>query len=263
MQFSITSGPSPGVGGQGGTWQGYSRSFEKAKLDRPGDYPLRTDSHPNVYDSYDSIYAAAAYFKSLGAGPQLDARTFVALTRYKGVPPFSIPYARHDYDRARELQAASAAPAGGPLALVPGQRVRILPNGLAAAPRKAPAAVKGMVRAANEISNKPYKLEHFPTHINNRWYDCSSSTSHVLWGGRRFGQAPWVSGMLMSYGQPGPGRWVSIYAHTGHVFMIIGGARFDTSGGYDQGPNAGESGPRWRTGNRPMGGFVVRHPAGL
>ena len=74
--------------------------------------------HPNVYDSYDAIYAAALMFHSLGAGPQLDQRSFQALTSYKGTPPASIPYARHDYQRALEFQqlartAPRQNPAGG------------------------------------------------------------------------------------------------------------------------------------------------------
>ncbi len=263
MQFYIAGNATPAQGGAGATWAGYANAYHKAKLARPASYPLRFDKHPNVYDSYDAIYAAALYFKGLGAGRRLDQRTYQALLAYKGTPPASIPYARHDYERAKALEQAASAPASrGPLTLVPGNRVRILPSGLAAAPQDAPASVKGMVRAANEISNKPYLLVHYPTHINNPTYDCSSSSSHVLWGGRRFGRAPWTSGLFMSYGKSGPGRWVSTYAHSGHMFIVIGGARFDT-GRYDQGPNAGESGPRWRTGSRPMGGFVVRHPEGL
>jgi hypothetical protein len=146
--------------------------------------------------------------------------------------------------------------------LVPGLRARLLANGLAAAPAGAPTAVKGMIAAANRISDRPYLLRHYPTHLNNPTYDCSSSTSHVLWGGGRFGTAPWVSGQLMYYGAPGPGRWVTVYAHSGHVFIYIAGLRFDTSR-YDSGPNAAESGPRWRAGPRPLTGFAVRHPPGL
>jgi hypothetical protein len=68
----------------------------------------------------------------------------------------------------------------------------------------------------------------------------------------------------MHFGEPGPGRWITIYANSGHVYVIVAGLRFDTSG-YDSpgAPNAGESGPRWRLGPRPSTNFVVRHPAGL
>jgi hypothetical protein len=262
MQFSVTGSA---FGGSGGTWQTYRYAYRRARLARAASYPLRFEApHPNVYDSYDAIYAAASYFDALGAGARLDQRTYQALLSYTGTPPASIPYARHDYERARELeQLAQTVPTtSGPLPLVPGSRARLLPNGLAAAPVAAPATVRGMIAAANQISGRPYRLVHYPTHLQNPSYDCSSSTSHVLWGGGRFGSAPWVSGQLMRYGAPGPGRWVTIYAHSGHVFLYVAGLRFDTSR-YDQGPNTSESGPRWRLGPRPLSGFVARHPPGL
>jgi hypothetical protein len=119
-----------------------------------------------------------------------------------------------------------------------------------------------MVKAANDISRKPYLMAHYPTHLGNPTYDCSSATSHVLWGGGRFGTAPWVSGRLAAYGSPGPGRWVTVYANDGHAFIVVAGLRFDTSR-YDTGPNSAERGPRWRAGPRPMAAFAVRHPEGL
>jgi hypothetical protein len=68
------------------------------------------------------------------------------------------------------------------------------------------------------------------------------------------------------WGMPGPGRWVSIYASAGHVFIVIAGLRLDTArNGIDVGPNRGEDGPRWRildhipTWER----WAVRHPPGL
>jgi hypothetical protein len=106
MQFYIAAGASPAVGGEGATWGGYRHAYGRARLRRPATYPLRIERpHPNVYDSYDAIYAAAGYLRALGAGPRLDARTFQALVSYKGSPPASIPYARADYERARELEA--------------------------------------------------------------------------------------------------------------------------------------------------------------
>jgi hypothetical protein len=106
MQFYIAGGASPAVGGAGATWGGYRHAYRRAGLPRPSSYPLRVERpHPNVYDSYDAIYAAAGYFRALGADPRLDSRTFQALVSYKGTPPASIPYARHDYERARVLEA--------------------------------------------------------------------------------------------------------------------------------------------------------------
>jgi hypothetical protein len=60
----------------------------------------------------------------------------------------------------------------------------------------------------------------------------------------------------MSYGDPGPGRWITIYTNPGHVYMVVAGLRFDTSG-------RTRLGSRWQAAMRPSGGFVVRHPPGL
>ncbi|MEJ7786162.1 MAG: hypothetical protein WKF96_15255, partial [Solirubrobacteraceae bacterium] len=111
MQFYVSS---TAFGGRGATWEGYRLAYRRARLPRPAAYPNRFKPHPSVYDSYDSIYAAAMYFKGLGAGPRLDQRSYQALISYKGTPPASIPYARHDYERALELQRLSQpAPGGG------------------------------------------------------------------------------------------------------------------------------------------------------
>ena len=68
-----------------------------------------------------------------------------------------------------------------------------------------------------------------------------------------------TSGGFMSYGSPGRGRWITIYANSGHVFMTIrtrsGIRRYDTSGMDD--------GTRWDRRSRSASGYVVRHPPGL
>ena len=38
------------------------------------------------------------------------------------------------------------------------------------------------------------------------------------------------SGSFMSWGEPGPGQWITIYANGGHIYMTVAGLRFDTSG---------------------------------
>ena len=41
---------------------------------------------------------------------------------------------------------------------------------------------------------------------------------------------PLTSGALESYGEPGPGRWITIYANATHTYMVIAGLRWDTVG---------------------------------
>jgi hypothetical protein len=73
----------------------------------------------------------------------------------------------------------------------------------------------------------------------------------------------------VSWGAPGPGRWVTIYASaspTPHVFIVIAELRLDTShDGTDVGPNRYENGPRWRILDHipTWAQWSVRHPPGL
>lgn len=238
--------------GAGNTWAHYATATHKIpRDDRPTDYPLRRDhldachdvpaTTGCVYDDLDAIAAAAAYLHDLGARTELDDRAWTAARRYNG----AAAYADLVLERARGWQQTS--PTGGDAI---------------ALPVDAPEAVAGAIAAANEISDRPYLLQHYPTHIDNPTYDCSSATSHVLWGAHAFGTAPWSSGQLMHYGKPGPGRWITVYANPDHAFITIAGRRFDTSR-YDTGPHKNQSGPRWRQGPRPTDGFTQRHPAGL
>jgi hypothetical protein len=60
----------------------------------------------------------------------------------------------------------------------------------------------------------------------------------------------------MSYGVPGPGRHVTIYANSGHAWMTIDGRRFDTIA-------LQETGNRWSRSISSTAGYVAVHPAGL
>ncbi len=158
---------------------------------------------------------------------------------------------------------ASGVGAGVPLAS--GPRAALLPSGLAAAPSSAPAAVKGMIAAGNEIAGKPYVYgggHGLPLSEVAPSYDCSSSADHLLWGGGLLpAGADDTSGTLESFGQPGPGRWVTIYASYSHVFMYVAGLRWDTWNA--AGAGDGTTGIGWHPLIRSSAGFVARHPLGL
>ena len=68
--------------------------------------------------------------------------------------------------------------------------------------------------------------------------------------------SPLVSGAFASWGSKGPGRWITIYANGGHVYMVVAGMRFDTSA-------RSRTGSRWTTEMRSASGFAVTHPKGL
>ena len=148
-------------------------------------------------------------------------------------------------------------PPAGARPIVKGSQARLGTNGAAYAPSKAPQSVKRAIWAANQLKKKPYKWGGGHGRWKDSGYDCSGSTSYVLHAAGLL-NSPMVSGSFARYGKAGAGRWISIYANKGHVFMVIAGMRFDTS------PyGTGGKGPRWRVSARPAGGFKVRHPAGL
>jgi cell wall-associated NlpC family hydrolase len=132
-----------------------------------------------------------------------------------------------------------------------------LSNGVALPPLDAPEAVLNVIRAGNIIARTPYKWGGGHGRFQDNGYDCSGSVSYALYYAGLI-DGPHVSGELMAYGEPGPGKWITIYANGGHVYMEVAGIRFDTSG-------ATETGSRWQnelTGNRG-GAYEVRHPPGL
>ena len=144
-----------------------------------------------------------------------------------GSPPSPAPAGGGE---AAACSGAASSAAGVPLSS--GPRAELLPNGQASAPVAAPAAVKGIIAAGNEIAGKPYLVgggHGVSLGAVASAYDCSSSVEHLLYGG---GLLPAgydaASGALESFGRPGPGRWVTIFASADHVFMYVAGLRWDT-----------------------------------
>jgi cell wall-associated NlpC family hydrolase len=115
--------------------------------------------------------------------------------------------------------------------------------------------VARIVRAANRIQSKPYKYGGGHGRWNDTGYDCSGSVSYALHGAGLLSSAL-TSGGFMRWGAPGKGRRVTIYASPSHVYMVVDGRRFDTTG-------RNESGSRWQASDRSSAGYVVRHPPGL
>jgi cell wall-associated NlpC family hydrolase len=131
----------------------------------------------------------------------------------------------------------------------------ILDGNLASAPSAAPAAVKAAIAAANSISATPYIWGGGHGSWVSPGYDCSGAVSFALYGAGLLDR-PLTSGELESYGDPGPGRWITIYASPTHAYAEIAGLRWDTVG------DAQGTGPRWHPEPPYPEGFVVRHPTG-
>jgi hypothetical protein len=134
-------------------------------------------------------------------------------------------------------------------------RTALLKDGLAYAPRNAPAAVKRAVAAGNRLQGQPYKWGGGHARQKDFGYDCSGTVSYVLReAGLMKGSIP--SRSYFGYGKKGEGKWITVYIRKGHVFMTVAGLRLDTGG------PGGESGPLWKPETRQVRGHVMRHPAG-
>ena len=113
-------------------------------------------------------------------------------------------------------------------------------------------ALQRAVAAGNRIDPLPYKYGGGHRSFTDTGYDCSGSVSYVLHGAGLL-RTPKDSSQLMSYGAPGRGRHITIYANPGHAYMVIDGRRFDTSG---------DAAGRWQSDLRSSAGYTVRHPPG-
>jgi Putative peptidoglycan binding domain len=117
------------------------------------------------------------------------------------------------------------------------------------------AAIRRVIHAANRIATKPYRYGGGHGSWIDSGYDCSGSVSFALHGGGLL-DSPLDSTGLMGYGRPGRGRHITVYANSGHAYMVVDGRRFDTSA-------RSETGSRWTSAWRSPAGYVARHPAGL
>ena len=115
--------------------------------------------------------------------------------------------------------------------------------------------LRRLIRAANRIAGADYRYGGGHRTFDDSGYDCSGSISYALHGAGLLA-SPLDSTGFMSYGEPGRGRHVTIYANSGHAFMVVDGRRYDTSA-------IGETGSRWTSTHRSGRGFVARHPRGL
>ena len=128
-------------------------------------------------------------------------------------------------------------------------------GGVALPPASAPAPIQAAIRAANSLVGQPYVWGGGHSSWYSHGYDCSGSVSFAL-GAAGFLRAPLDSTRLASWGKPGPGRWLTVFANSSHAFAVIDGLRWDTVG------DAHGSGPRWHNSLDIPSGFVARHPPG-
>jgi peptidoglycan hydrolase CwlO-like protein len=149
-------------------------------------------------------------------------------------------------EAARAAQTHTAAVPGG---------IAVDTGGMVQAPAGAPAQVAQVIAAGNAIATLPYIWGGGHGSFQASGYDCSGSVSYALAAAGLL-SSPLDSTGFESWGDPGPGKWITVYANAGHAWMVVGGWRFDTVA-------LAEGGTRWSQSMAGTAGFVARHPPGL
>jgi hypothetical protein len=123
-------------------------------------------------------------------------------------------------------------------------------------PTHVPEVIQKVVAGANEIADFPYVFGGGHASFVDNAYDCSGSVSYALAAGGLL-SAPETSGELESWGAPGPGKYITVYANAGHTYMYVDGILYDTAG------RSGVYASRWLVAPTNNSGFVARHWPGL
>jgi hypothetical protein len=193
-----------------------------------------------------------------GAANSISAQTLASATSRPASPKSHAQVASTGFlSKQPNATSAPATPVELAYPLVAGNNA-ILRNGIAYAPSNAPVCVKSAIWAVNTICRKPFLFGGGHRSFSAVGYDCSGTVSFALHhaGGLK---EPLVARDLMRYGDPGPGRWITVLAKREHTYILIAGLRLDTTD-FRYGSHAG---PRWHGYLRLGRGFEVRHPVGL
>jgi cell wall-associated NlpC family hydrolase len=129
-------------------------------------------------------------------------------------------------------------------------------NGTIPIPTDVPEVIQKVIAGANEIADFPYVYGGGHASFVDNAYDCSGSVSYALAAGGLL-SAPETSGQLESWGAPGPGKYITVYANAGHTYMYVDGILYDTAG------RSGVYASRWQVQPTNNEGYVVRHWPGL
>ncbi len=269
--------------GAGGPMQFLASTWAEYGVDAEGDGP------PDRWNPADAIFGAANYLRASGAPGNYREAIYAYnhagwyveeveswAARYSA-PPASPASSADIVEGALEgADTRLANETATPVRFIAGESAMLAPgNGhVALVPAGVPAAVQAMVVAGNELQDLPYGPDGHPDPLGAPDEDCSSTLNYVLYraGVRQLAEIVRENPLAQDYvswGAPGPGRWVTIYATdtpTPHVFIVIAGLRLDTShNGTDVGPNRNENGPRWRILDHipTWAHWSVRHPVGL
>jgi cell wall-associated NlpC family hydrolase len=201
--------------------------------------PLERDSYP----------APASVRHASAATPTKAGEAIVAA----GAP--SNAEVRQELAQMQALERSASQARQHALVPVPGGE-SIGGNGTIPIPPDVPEVVQKVIAGANEIADFPYVYGGGHASFVDDAYDCSGSVSYALAAGGLL-NAPETSGQLESWGVPGPGKYITVYANAGHTYMYVDGILYDTAG------RSGVYASRWQVQPTDNAGYVVRHWPGL
>jgi hypothetical protein len=289
---SCTREGATNAAGAGGPMQFIAATWATYGVDADG------DGRADRWTAADAIYGAASLLAHAGA-PGDNERAILAYNhagwyvqevkawagRYRGSNLSNVPGAPLTTAQAGAGEGAAQAGAPDvrlqaetttPVRFIAGGRAMLAPGDghEALIPAGAPAVAQAMLVAGNELQALSYGPGGHPDPRGALEEDCSSTVNYVLYraGVRPIGEIIAQNPLAQDYvrwGEPGPGRWVTIYSATSsadHTFIVIAGLRLDTShDGTDVGPNRAEDGPRWRILDHipTWARWSLRHPPGL
>ncbi len=223
--------------------------------------PARADEVVLTPESVDREAAKRANRQEGGKGRVVELRGAGEKKTYGRGGDYVSPGAATDAEVKADLREARAELAkfkrflGTSAFAQTGPKAKVLRDGTAVAPDEAPEVVKQVIQAGNAIAKFPYKWGGGHGAWRDTGYDCSGSVSFALAAAGLL-KSPLTSGGFLGWGRRGTGDWITIYTNPGHMFMVVAGLRFDTSG-------RGRAGTRWQEVRRSVAGLEPRHMPGL
>jgi cell wall-associated NlpC family hydrolase len=201
---------------------------------------------PHEAESYP---APASVHHSAATAPAKAGETIVAA----GAP--SDEEVRHELQQMAAVQRSANSASKLKLTPVPGGE-SVGGNGTIPIPTNVPEAIQKVVAGANAIADFPYVFGGGHASFIDNAYDCSGSVSYALAAGGLL-SAPETSGELESWGAPGPGKYITVFANAGHTYMYVDGILYDTAG------RSGVYASRWQVQPVDNSGYAERHYPGL
>src|SRR5262249_61032773 len=127
-----------------------------------------------------------------------------------------------------------AGPPGSPTPTTPAPigvpgLATLAPDGTAIPPSDAPRAVRKAINAGNRTHTLPYIWGGGHNRkFRGKGYDCSGAVSYVVHAAGMLRSPLNSGGFARSWGAPGIGPWITVYANKTHAYALIAGLRWDT-----------------------------------